>query len=56
LNYAAYGEGNYHLSDKLTLIAGTRWTHEKKDWDETAGAAPPGFIGLLNSATPGETA
>ena len=29
--YAAFGQANYRLSDKLTLLGGLRWTHESID-------------------------
>ncbi|GAB7529367.1 hypothetical protein PS3A_17760 [Pseudomonas sp. 3A(2025)] len=29
---AIYGQGNYHLTDKLSLTAGLRFTHERKDF------------------------
>jgi iron complex outermembrane receptor protein len=35
-NYAAFGEGNFHVTDKVTLIAGARETHERVDF-HTAG-------------------
>ena len=29
---AAFGEGNYKVSDKMTLTIGARYTQDKKDW------------------------
>lgn len=31
--YAAYGQGDYKLTDALTATVGIRWTHEKKKLD-----------------------
>jgi len=31
-SYALFGQGEYHLTDQLSLIAGIRWTHESKDY------------------------
>lgn len=29
-NFAAYGQGSYHITPELSLTAGLRWTYEKK--------------------------
>lgn len=38
-SYAAYGQLTYELSDALSLVAGLRWTHEKKG---VSGRTPDG--------------
>jgi iron complex outermembrane receptor protein len=43
LNYAIFGEADFHLLDTLTLTAGLRWTHDETDVISDATAAP-GFI------------
>jgi iron complex outermembrane receptor protein len=30
--YAVFGDVTWELTDRLTLSAGARWTHEEKDW------------------------
>lgn len=35
-NYAGFGELNLNLSESFTVIAGARWTREKKDLDHKA--------------------
>lgn len=32
-NYAFFGQGSYNITDKLSVTAGIRYTHEKKDFD-----------------------
>ncbi|MGC1522278.1 MAG: TonB-dependent receptor [Steroidobacteraceae bacterium] len=44
-SYAVYAQGNYHISDKLTLTAGTRYTYESRSAIYTAVADP--LLGLI---------
>ena len=37
-SYAFFGHGEYDLSDQLTLIAGARYTHDKKDFYDADNA------------------
>jgi iron complex outermembrane receptor protein len=48
-SYSVFAEGNYHVTDKLTLILGGRWSKDEKDFfAEALGPFPtPGPI--LNS-------
>jgi iron complex outermembrane recepter protein len=54
-NYAGFGEANVRATKTLTLIAGTRWTHETKDFFSQGLPAPPGTQGVLVSSQPGIT-
>jgi iron complex outermembrane receptor protein len=49
LNYAAFGEANFHVSDSVTLIAGARETHERVDFD-LAGVYLPLVHGPIGAA------
>jgi iron complex outermembrane recepter protein len=55
LNYAGFGEANIHVSDTVTLISGTRWTHERKDMFLENEAVPGVSVPILNSRFPGVT-
>ena len=68
LTYAAFGEADFHMTDTVTLTAGTRWTHDDVDVNTDAQAAPgylPDigigigplgelYIPFLNSEFPGQ--
>jgi len=43
--YAAYVQGDYHMSDQLTLTLGARWTEEEKEVGYTDNTG-----GMLNTA------
>lgn len=32
-SYAAFAEGTWHFNDRLSVVAGGRWTEDKKDYD-----------------------
>ncbi|MGJ0239736.1 TonB-dependent receptor [Novosphingobium fluoreni] len=51
-SYAAFGQADWHLSSKLTLTAGLRFTHEDKDGSFSRFLAPTsgGNRGLLTAA------
>lgn len=53
-HYAAFGEANFHLSERVTLIGGARWTHEKKAIVMTSLPAPEGDyqVFAVNEGTP----
>jgi outer membrane receptor protein involved in Fe transport len=46
-SYAAFGQADYHLTEKYVLTAGLRWTSENKDmqniFTESPSPAPAGF-------------
>lgn len=44
LNYAGFGEANYHLDNGLTIFAGGRWTHEKLDFLLNIRPLPAGVM------------
>lgn len=52
-NYALFGEGNFHATDSLTLIAGARWTRFNATFRNIGLPREPGFA-IVNLA-PGET-
>lgn len=47
LNYAAFGEANFHLTDHFTLTAGLRATHEKDDATIIGLPTTPGLQRLV---------
>lgn len=51
--YAAYFQGDYHLSDQLTLTFGARWTEEEKivDYSDNLPAVNGGLTGDLSNLT-----
>lgn len=63
-SYALFGQGEYHLTPQWSLVAGLRWTHEKKDYElldyysasasldpDEAAAAPP-LVGVPGFSDP----
>ena len=66
-DYAFFGEADFHMTDKLTLTGGVRWTHDKTsvtldgkptpfyDPDEGVGIGPLGeiYLPFLDSEFPG---
>ncbi len=44
LNYAAFGEANYHLGNGLTFFGGGRWTHEKLEFLLDTRPLPAGVM------------
>jgi iron complex outermembrane receptor protein len=52
-NYALFGEGNFHPTSDLTLIAGARWTKFDVNFRNVGLPRAPGFA-VVNLA-PGET-
>ena len=55
INYAGYGEANFHVTRSLILTTGARLTHESKTIGILANPPLPGTYGFLSSATPGVT-
>ncbi|KTE20327.1 MULTISPECIES: TonB-dependent receptor [unclassified Sphingopyxis] len=49
-SYAAYGQADYYVADKLQVVAGARYTYDKKRLEEDTFA--PG-LGLFDPATGG---
>lgn len=52
-NYALFGEGNFHPTSDLTLIAGARWTKFQVSFRNIGQPREPGYF-VVNLA-PGET-
>jgi iron complex outermembrane receptor protein len=52
---AAFGEGNYFITDKLKATAGVRWSRDVIKYDQATGSAvqgaPPGFTGTPGAPT-----
>ena len=55
--WAAYGQADYKVTDALTLTAGLRYTHEKKEIErQLAFQARPAMPGFATLIRPGTTA
>lgn len=51
---AAYGEATFHITDRLSLTGGLRYSHDAKDGDESATTDTPGTpIVAANYSVPG---
>lgn len=44
LNYAAFGEADFHVTDHLTLTSGLRWTHENVEVRIVGLPIAPGLV------------
>jgi iron complex outermembrane recepter protein len=49
-SYAGFGEFGYKFTDRLSLTAGARYTHDAKDWDNCATAG--GYTSIFTDYNP----
>lgn len=54
-NYAVFGEGTYHISDRLRWVTGLRVTHDQLSYDHTRVSTVPSSVGIRNAIRSGFT-